>query len=149
MTAAELPAELTRVIWTLHRRLLQAQRPPADENIRPPAQVELLHLVADEPGITVRQAAEALRMQPHNVSSLVTKLVKDGFFLRVPDPSDRRFVQLHPTPKMLEASKQASTDLYAGVAEALSHLSDVSTERIASALPDLWKLTEQLAPVQS
>jgi DNA-binding MarR family transcriptional regulator len=148
MTATELPSELTRLVWTLHRRLLQALKPPANENVRPPAQVELLHLVAEEPGITVRQAAEALRMQPHNVSSLVTTLVKDGFFERIPDPADRRFVQLHPTPKMLEASKQTSTDLYAGVAEALSSLPDASTERIASALPDLWKLTEQLAPVQ-
>jgi DNA-binding MarR family transcriptional regulator len=146
VTHRGIPEELTRLVWTLHRRLLQAQRPPAGENVRPPAQVELLRLVAAEPGITVRQAASALRMQAHNVSSLVTILVRDGYFDRVPDPADRRYMQLHPTDKMRAAALQADSSLYAGVAQALDSLPSESAGRIADALPELWKLAENLAP---
>ncbi|WP_157752051.1 MarR family winged helix-turn-helix transcriptional regulator [Actinoplanes derwentensis] len=148
MTAAEMPEELTRLVWTLHRRLIQSQRPPTGENVRPPAQVELLRLVAAEPGITVRQAAAALRMQAHNVSSLVTVLVKDGYFTRVPDPADRRYVQLHPTAKMHAATHETDTTLYAGVAQALAGMPGDSVRIITDALPELWKLAERLAPSQ-
>lgn len=85
-------------------------------------------------------------MQPHNVSSLVTRLVNDGYFTRRPDPADRRFVQLHPTGKMRAAAQQADKSLYAGVAEALDRLPEESAQRIEKALPDLWKLTERIAP---
>jgi len=148
VTTAGLPADLTRLVWTLHRRLLQGQKPPAGENVRPPAQVELLRLVADEPGITVRQAAAALRMQPHNVSTLVTKLVNDGYFDRVPDPADRRHIQLFPTPKMLATTAETRTTLYAGVSDAVNALPPESANRIAQALPDLWLLAERLTPPQ-
>lgn len=146
MTDATLPADLTRIVWTLHRRLLQGQKTPAGENVRPPAQVELLRLVADEPGITVRQAAAALRMQPHNVSTLVTRLVNDGYFDRVPDPADRRHIQLFPTTKMRATTAESRAGLYAGVSAALNELPPESANRIAQALPDLWLLAERLAP---
>jgi len=146
VTDARLPADLTRIVWTLHRRLLQGQKTPAGENVRPPAQVELLRLVADEPGITVRQAAAALRMQPHNVSTLVTRLVNDGYFDRVPDPADRRHIQLFPTTKMLATTAESRAGLYAGVSAALNELPPESANRIAQALPDLWLLAERLAP---
>lgn len=144
VTADRLPEDLTRLVWTLHRRLLQGQKPPAEEKVRPLAQVELLQLVAAEPGITVRQAASALRMKPHNVSTLVTLLVRDGYFVRVPDPADRRYVQLHPTPKMLAAAEQTNASSYRGVAQALGDLPEGAEQRIAAALPDLWDLVDRL-----
>ncbi|WP_328902835.1 MarR family winged helix-turn-helix transcriptional regulator [Streptomyces sp. NBC_00441] len=144
VTADRVPEDLTRLVWTLHRRLLQGQKPPAEEKVRPLAQVELLHLVAAEPGITVQQAAAALRMKPHNVSTLVTLLVRDGYFARVPDPADRRYVQLHPTPKMLDAAEQSNASSYRSLAQALSDLPEGAEQRIAAALPDLWNLIDQL-----
>lgn len=145
VTADRLPEDLTRLVWTLHRRLLRSQKPPPEENVRPLAQVELLHLVAAEPGITVQQAAAALRMKPHNVSTLVTLLVRDGYFLRVPDPVDRRYVQLHPTPKMLAAAEHSNASSHSGVAKALGDLPEGAQQRIAAALPDLWKLVDRLS----
>lgn len=144
VTADRLPEDLTRLVWTLHRRLLQGQKPPPEEKVRPLAQVELLHLVAAEPGVTVQQAASALRMKPHNVSTLVTLLVRDGYFVRVPDPADRRYIQLHPTPKMLEAAIQSSASSYRSLAQALGDLPEGAEQRIAAALPDLWNLVDRL-----
>jgi DNA-binding MarR family transcriptional regulator len=85
-------------------------------------------------------------MQAHNVSSLVTILVRDGYFDRVPDRADRRYMQLHPTDKMRAAALQTDSSLYAGVARALDGLPAESAGRIADALPELWKLAEKLAP---
>ncbi|MDT0307493.1 MarR family transcriptional regulator [Streptomyces sp. DSM 44917] len=143
--AADLPAELSRVVWTLHRTLRQTVRPPEGEHVRPPAQVELLHLVHDRPGISVREAARALRMQPNNVSALVTLLVRDGFLERAPDPADRRAVQLRPTAKMRAGGEQVDSALHLGVAAALADLPAESRARIAAALPDLRRLAERLA----
>ncbi|MFF3599730.1 MarR family winged helix-turn-helix transcriptional regulator [Kitasatospora indigofera] len=146
MNTRDVPAELTRLVWTLHRVLNQAGRPPAGEQVRPPAQVELLQLVRDEPGISVRDAAEALHMQPHNVSTLVTLLVRDGLLDRTPHPDDRRTAQLRPTRATLDAGRQIDSNLHLGVANALADLPAESLERISAALPDLWQLAEQLTP---
>ncbi|MFI5540912.1 MarR family winged helix-turn-helix transcriptional regulator [Nocardia sp. NPDC051900] len=140
----DLPAEITRTSWTLHRALRQSQGTPRGENPRPLAQVEVLKLVDSRPGITVREIAEALRMQPNNVSTLVSNLTKDGFLDRRPDPADRRVIQLHPTAKMRAASIELADRLDAGVSDALATLSEQSRARIAAALPDLRALAEAL-----
>ncbi|MFI1379904.1 MarR family winged helix-turn-helix transcriptional regulator [Embleya sp. NPDC020886] len=145
MTAVEMPAELTRLVWTLHRTLRATAEPPDGQHVRPPAQVEMLQLVLDRPGISVREAAAALRMIPNNVSNLVTLLVRDGLLERRPAPSDRRLVELHPTPEMLTGGRQVRSGMASRIAEALADLPPESIERIRAALPDLWSLTDGLA----
>ena len=142
----DLPSDLTRMIWTLHRVLRQTQETPEGEHSRPPAQVELLRLVESQPGISVREVAEILRMQANNVSTLVSLLVRDGYLDRRPDPGDRRTVQLHPTEKMRLVSEEISRGLHKGVSHALEQLSPQAYERVAAAMPHLWELTGLLAP---
>ncbi|MFC9328523.1 MarR family winged helix-turn-helix transcriptional regulator [Kitasatospora sp. NPDC057015] len=146
MSTRDVPAELTRLVWTLHRVLNQTRRPPGGEPVRPPAQVELLQLVLDEPGISVRDAAAALHMQPHNVSTLVTLLVRDGLLDRAPHPEDRRTAQLRPTRAALDARRRIDSNLHLGVTGALAALPADALERIAAAIPDLWRLAEELTP---
>jgi DNA-binding MarR family transcriptional regulator len=143
----EAPGELVSLVWTLHRALLRATNPPAGQKVRrPQAQVELLHLVHAEPGVSVREAADALRMQPNNVSSLVSILVRDGFLRRVPDPADRRVVRLQPTAKMRRASAQVDAELRRDVAAGLAELPAASAKRVRAAIPDLWALVDKLTP---
>jgi DNA-binding MarR family transcriptional regulator len=144
LTDTELPADLASLVWTLQRTLLKARKPPEGQKVRPRAQVELLQLVTDQPGISVREAAEALRMQANNVSSLVSVLVHDGFLQRVPDPADRRLVHLEPTEQMHRARSQVDAELHHDIAVALAELPAAAAKRIRAALPDLWALVERL-----
>ena len=147
LTDTEVSGELVSLVWTLHRALLTATKPPEGEKARrPQAQVELLQLVSAQPGVSVREAAEALRMQPNNVSSLVSILVRDGFLLRVADPTDRRMVRLKPTAKMRKAGAQVDAELRRDVATALAELPAAAAKRIRSAIPALWGLVERLEP---
>ncbi|WP_051795911.1 MarR family winged helix-turn-helix transcriptional regulator [Kibdelosporangium aridum] len=143
---SEVPGELASLVWSLHRTLLRAKKPPEGQKIRPQSQVELLQLVNDQPGVSVREAAEALRMQPNNVSSLASLLVRDGFLRRVTDPADRRIVRLKPTAKMRKAGSQVDSELQRDIAAALAELPAASAKRIQAAIPDLWALVEQLTP---
>lgn len=116
--------------------------------MRPQAQVELLQLVSAQPGVSVREAAEALRMRPNNVSSLVSILVRDGFLRREPAPADRRIVRLKPTAKMRKAGAWVDSELRRDVAAALDELPAAAAKRIRAAVPDLWALVQRLAPDQ-
>lgn len=140
----ELPGDLASLVWTLQRTLLKARKPPEGQRVRPRAQVELLQLVTDQPGISVREAAETLRMQPNNVSSLVSVLVNDGFLQRVADPADRRLIRLQPTEQMHRARSYVDTELHNDIAAALAELPAASAKRIRAAIPDLWALVEKL-----
>jgi DNA-binding MarR family transcriptional regulator len=147
MGDTEVPGELVSLVWTLHRTLIRATKPPEGQQVRrPQAQVELLQLVRDRPGVSVREAAEALRMQPNNVSSMVSILVHDGFLRRVPDPADRRIVRLDPTAKMRKAGAQVDAELRQEIAAALAELPAASAKRIRAAIPDLWALVQRLEP---
>lgn len=140
----ELPGDLASLVWTLQRTLLKARKSPEGQRRRPRAQVELLQLVTDQPGISVREAAEALRMQANNVSSLVSVLVADGFLQRVPDPADRRLIRLQPTEQMHRARAYVDAELHNDMAIALAELPPTAAKRIRAALPDLWALVERL-----
>ncbi|WP_036511192.1 MarR family winged helix-turn-helix transcriptional regulator [Nocardia aobensis] len=139
-----LPHDVARTIWAMHRALRNRQGTPTGQTARPPAQVELLRLVDATPGISVRELAEQLHMQANNVSTLVTTLMKDGFLERRRHPDDARQVQLFPTSKMQEASRELSTRLSAGLTEALGRLTPAARTRIEQALPDLYELARLL-----
>lgn len=142
----EPSVQLVRVIWTLHRVLYQRQSPPSGESRRPLAQVEVLRLVDSRPGVSVREAAEALGMQPNNVSTLVTQLVRDGFLERRTSAHDKRYVELHPTDKMRTAGGEVDDSLHNAITEALGQLPPETSRRITAALPDLWELARTLTP---
>jgi DNA-binding MarR family transcriptional regulator len=104
-----------------------------------------MQLVFDQPGINVQEAAQSLRMQPRNVSTLVTGLVADGLIERIPDPENGRRVQLHPTSKPHEGSRQIDASLRDDVAEALAAMPSEHEAQIAAALPALRDLAQRLS----
>jgi DNA-binding MarR family transcriptional regulator len=64
------------------------------------SQVDLVRLVLRQPGISVTQAAAALRLAPNTVSTLVRQLTERRMLLRRVDPSDRRVARLELTPRL-------------------------------------------------
>ncbi|SEF32059.1 DNA-binding transcriptional regulator, MarR family [Amycolatopsis pretoriensis] len=119
------------------RRRVRADVPGAP---LPGAQVEVLRVVADRPGIGVAAAARELHLAANSVSTLVNQLVDAGLLHREPDPADRRATRLEITGAARErmaAWRRARTGL---VADALAGLSEEDTAAIEQALPALEKL---------
>ncbi|MEU6258595.1 MarR family transcriptional regulator [Streptomyces sp. NPDC047043] len=141
----QLPGDLVRLVRTLHRALRQRQTSPAGQRVRPLAQ-EVLQLVGSRPGVSVREVADTLAMQPNNVSTIVTQLIRDGFIDRRPSTRDRRFAELHPTEKTIAAGSDIDDSLDKAIADALLRLSPQAGQRISAALPDLWELARTIAP---
>lgn len=106
----------------------------------PGAQVEVLRVVADHPGVGVAAAARELHLAANSVSTLVNQLVEAGLLHREPDPLDRRATRLELTTAATDrmaAWRRARTGL---VADALTGLSEEDKAVIEQALPALEKL---------
>ncbi|GAB3151850.1 MarR family transcriptional regulator [Amycolatopsis stemonae] len=106
----------------------------------PGAQVEVLRVVADHPGIGVAAAARELHLAANSVSTLVNQLDEAGLLRREPDPADRRATRLEITDAARERMatlRLARTGIVAG---ALTGLSEEDIEAIEHALPALEKL---------
>ncbi|WP_187438283.1 MarR family winged helix-turn-helix transcriptional regulator [Actinomadura decatromicini] len=63
----------------------------------PPSQLRALQVVADKPGISVRELARELDAMPSSVSRLCERLVVASLLERAPADIDRRQVTLRPT----------------------------------------------------
>jgi DNA-binding MarR family transcriptional regulator len=106
----------------------------------PGAQVEVLRVVADHPGVGVAAAARELNLATNSVSTLVNQLVEAGLLHRGPDPGDRRATRLEVTAEAaarMATWRRARTGL---VADALTGLSEEDITVIEQALPALEKL---------
>ncbi len=62
------------------------------------SQLELVRLVRRRPGVSVAEAAAALRLAPNTVSTLVRALTDKGAMTRFVDPADRRVARLDLDP---------------------------------------------------
>ena len=66
------------------------------------AQWIILHRVNDAPGLSQRELAEFLEVEPITVGRLVDRLEARGVVERRPDPDDRRIWRLHLLPVATE-----------------------------------------------
>jgi DNA-binding MarR family transcriptional regulator len=108
------------------------------------AQVELLRLVVDKPGIGVSAAARELRLAGNSVSTLVNQLVKAGFLRRETDPSDRRSALLYATPAAAARLRDWQVRRGTLMREQLAVLDPADRAALAAALPALRKLADNL-----
>lgn len=90
----EFSTVLVGITRLVRRRLRQELTVPRLRG----AQVELLRLVAANPGLRVSAAAKELCLAGNSVSTLVNQLVAEGLLLREVDPADRRAALLRVTP---------------------------------------------------
>ncbi len=108
------------------------------------SQVELLRLVRTQPGVSVSDAAVALRLAGNTVSTLVGQLLEAGLLLREADAADRRVARLRLTPSAAKSVGAWRSRRAAAVAGTLDGLSVPDRRRIQGAVDALRLLTESL-----
>lgn len=106
----------------------------------PEAQVELITLVHDSPGIRVNEAAGRLGVAANTVSTLVGRLVAADLLERTADPSDARGGCLRLTAAAESRVASWRGHRAAVINEALSRLDIADGAAIEAALPAMWRL---------
>jgi DNA-binding MarR family transcriptional regulator len=143
--ASRAAADLLAAISAVRRTARQTVRRAWWEEPLPPAQSELLRLVAAQPGISVAEAARELRLAPNTVSTLVGRLADQGLLGRERALADARSVRLSVTDKARQ--RQAGwRDLRADLTrDAMAGLTAQDRRALADAVPALLRLAERLA----
>ena len=136
----ELMATVAALRRSVRRRLrLVVPGPPLRG-----AQVELLGVIEQQPGIGIAPAGRVLHLAANSVSTLVDQLIDLGMLVRDTDPDDRRAARLWLTEaatQRLAAGRQARMELMAGV---VAELSVAEREALARALTALRALLAAL-----
>jgi DNA-binding MarR family transcriptional regulator len=144
-----LAAELLGAISAIRRVSRRAVRSAWPEEPPPAAQSELLRLAAARPGISVADAARALRLAPNTVSTLVGRLTAAGLLERTRASSDGRSVRLTVTAKA-EQRIAGWRDLRAELAgRALDRMTATDRKALADAVPALLRFAAQLEEEQA
>jgi DNA-binding MarR family transcriptional regulator len=137
-------AELFTAISVIRRTARRAARQAWLQQPLPPAQSELLRLAAARPGLTVAEAAEELRVAPNTISTLVGRLTEAGLMNRDKSAHDGRTALLTATDKAQQRLAEFR-DLRAELAgEALARLSPQDQRALASAVPALLRLSDEM-----
>lgn len=107
------------------------------------AQLTLLRYVETHGGTTVREAAEAVRMKPNNVSALVTQLTEQGLLERR-QGTDKRIAHLFLTPAARQRLGEVTQLMGEHAAQILRTMTDGELDALGSALGSLQSLSEHL-----
>lgn len=86
------------------------------------SQLWALSVIADSPGIRVKDLARSMAIQQSTASNLVEALARREFVRRARASQDQRIVQLHPTPAGQEVVDRAPKPLVGLLADVLSRL---------------------------
>jgi DNA-binding MarR family transcriptional regulator len=108
------------------------------------SQLELVRLVRRQPGVSVADAADELRLAPNTVSTLVTQLVEAGHLRRRPDPDDRRVARLELSPATRRKVESWRDRRALALSRAMVSLPVAERRQVAAALPALARLDEAL-----
>ncbi|MEU6374846.1 MarR family winged helix-turn-helix transcriptional regulator [Streptomyces sp. NPDC046909] len=136
----ELADALVGVQRLIRRRLRREMPAPQLRG----AEVELLRLVVDRPGIGISEAAKELHLAGNSVSTLVNQLGRQGYLVRETAPADRRAARLLPTPAAearLGEWRKRRADL---VRRQMARLDEAEQEALAAAIPVLRHLADNL-----
>ncbi|MFI7610500.1 MarR family winged helix-turn-helix transcriptional regulator [Nonomuraea terrae] len=144
MNMADLPDALAGVMAGINRLIRRRLRQEAPEPRLRGAQVELLRLVADNPGVSVSAAAKELYLAGNSVSTLVNQLTDAGLLRRETRSDDRRSARLLPTPEgeaRLLAWRERRTAVFR---ELVDRLGEDDRAALVAALPALRRLADGL-----
>ncbi|GAB2995283.1 MarR family winged helix-turn-helix transcriptional regulator [Mycobacterium bourgelatii] len=143
-TRTDLSADVPRVLGRFRRQLRRAAGTGYAPGRLSESQAELLRLVSHRPGISVSLAAAELGLVPNTASTLVTKLVRDGFLLREVDDSDRRVCRLRLTDSAQHAMDATAAARRAVLSELLDKLDDEQRRVLGQGLEVLEEMTRML-----
>lgn len=140
----ELGDQLMTTMAAMRRQVRRELRPKGIGPQLRGAQIELLRVAHDKPGIGVAAAARELHLAANSVSTLVNQLADQGMLVRETDPADRRAIRLHPTDeavRQMREWRQARAEL---VGDGIAALEPADRAAIAAALPVLRTLLANL-----
>ena len=144
MDTTDLPGALVGVLTSIQRlvrrRLRQGMTGPRLRG----AQIELLRLVAANPGIGVSAAAKELYLAGNSVSTLVNQLTAAGLLRRETGHDDRRSARLLATAEAEVRLRDWEERRAALLREQVERLSEEDLAVLIVALPALRRLAEGL-----
>jgi DNA-binding MarR family transcriptional regulator len=108
------------------------------------SQLDLVRVILRRPGLSVNEAAEALRLAPNTVSTLVRQLTDQNMVIRRSDPVDRRVACLDLTPTMRRKVRAFRDRRIATLVEAMTRLPVHDQRGLANAVMLLDDLAAQL-----
>jgi DNA-binding MarR family transcriptional regulator len=142
-TSSELET-LADIVTRLRRALRRGVRADVPFESLPVAQVELLQLLAERPGLRASEVGEQLLLAPTTVSTLVGALLSAELIERTADPDDRRAWHLSLTAdgetRLAEWQQSNKRVLH----DALDRLNATDQKALHNALPALTKLVANL-----
>ena len=143
-TSSDLAGEVFAVVGRFRRRLRRSTRQGFDTDGLTQSQVELLRLVGRQPGISVRAAAAEPGLAANTASTLVSKLVSDGYLLRTVDTEDRRVGRLRLTEPAQLIADESRAVRRAALSTVLGRLSADDRADLVRGLGVLSRMTRML-----
>jgi DNA-binding MarR family transcriptional regulator len=140
----DVPEELAEVLTGVQRLMRRRLRAGLTEPRLRGAQVELLRLVDERPGVRVSEAADELYLAGNTVSTLVNQLVEAGLLRRETAPDDRRAALLRLTPEAVRRLRQWQERRGALMREQMARLPDEDRAALTAAVPALRRLAQGL-----
>ena len=141
-----LADELLTAMSAVRRATRRSDGRPAELSSLTRAQLELARVVRVHPGISIAGAAEAMRLAPNTVSTLVGELTALGILVRTTDASDRRVGRLALSDDWRRRVDAWRDRRVAAVAEAIARLPVAERRRVELALPALARIANELEP---
>ncbi|MET7942000.1 helix-turn-helix domain-containing protein [Streptomyces sp. NPDC005302] len=138
------PEALSDALAGLQRLIRRRLRGGTDGPRLRGAEVDLLRLVAERPGLGVSEAAKELYLAGNSVSTLVNRLVRDGYLVRATDPADRRAARLLTTPAADTRLRDWRRRRAVLVRRQVGRLDPAERAALEAALPALRKLAANL-----
>ncbi|GCB53071.1 MarR family winged helix-turn-helix transcriptional regulator [Streptomyces sp. NL15-2K] len=144
MESETFPEELADALVGVQRLIRRRVRRDMPDPPLRSAEVELLRLVVDRPGIGISDAAKDLYLASNSVSTLVNQLSRQGYLVRETDPADRRAARLLPTPAAETRLREWRKRRAELVRHQVSRLDEADREALRAAVPALRKLAVTL-----
>jgi len=136
--------ELLTVMASIRRSGGLLARRPVELSSLTGSQLDLVRVILRRPGLSVNEAAEALRLAPNTVSTLVRQLTDQHMVIRTSDPVDRRVARLDLTPTMRRKVRAFRDRRIATLVEAMTRLPVDDQRGLAKAVTLLDDLAAQL-----
>jgi DNA-binding MarR family transcriptional regulator len=140
--------ELGDLLAGLHRLIRRRLRKGLGGPRLRGAQVELLRLVEENPGIGVSAAAKELHLAGNSVSTLVGQLVEAGLLRRETAVGDRRAAALLPTADAAARLHAWRSRREALIRQQTSKLAEADRAALTTAIPALRRLAAGLHEVE-
>lgn len=143
---SRLAEELLTAMSAVRRAMRRSDGRPAELSSLTRAQLELARVVRGHPGISIAAAAEAMRLAPNTVSTLVGELTALRILVRTTDSADRRVGRLALSDDWKRRVDAWRDRRVAAVADAIAELPPTERRRVELLLPALARIANELEP---